>query len=76
LLEKYRRFFQGAVDRLVEDIPAVCEGDQILPVHVQGEDGAGLRLCLGQDGHGHTVKQSLDRLHKFSQGKSLSWFKF
>ncbi len=55
--------FQGVVHRPMEDLPVVRERDQVLAIHLQGEDGAGLRLCTGQDGAGHPVQRALERLH-------------
>ena len=52
--------------RPLEDLPALCEGDQGLVAELPGEAGAGLRLRPGQDGAGHSEPQHLVRVHQVS----------
>ena len=59
--------------RPMEDLPALCEGDQGLPAHLQGEDGPSLRLCPGQDGAGYSESHTLVRLHQVPQGCRGHW---
>ncbi|KAF0313876.1 hypothetical protein FJT64_015619 [Amphibalanus amphitrite] len=59
---------QGAEPRAMEALPDVRQGHKGHAALLQGENGAGVRLCSGQDRHGLPLVPRVARIPGLSEG--------